>query len=417
MRNPEKLVIKHAAQLITISEHEKIATSPRVALGIIEDGALIVENGNIHWVGKTADLPDIVDAATIIDASDNVVMPGFIDSHTHLMFSGYREHEFEERLRGATYKDIATAGGGVKKTVQATRQASQEELFTLTKKRLDKMLRLGTTTVEIKSGYGLSTAEELKMLYALRDLRHTHPMDIVPTFMGAHEIPAEYEGKKTEYVDLVVSEMIPRVAEEHLAEFCDVFCEKDVFSIEESRKVLEAAQRHGLKLRIHADELYPFKAAELAAELNVVAASHLLMISDSGIETLLKHDVIAELLPGVPFFSYLVKYAPARRLLQSGVKVSLATDCNPGSCMTECLPVIMTIACTQMRMAPAETILAVTVQAARGLKRFDRVGSLEVGKKADILVLDIPNYQFLVYHFGVNHVKHVIKNGKLVVGN
>ena len=408
-------IIKHAAQLLTISQTEYIHTSPAEALGIIEDGALVIEQDRITWVGKTEDLPDSIHPDIVIDASGKVVMPGFIDPHTHLVFAGSREMEFETRLQGVPYRNGAITGEGITSTVMATRQASRQELYNLGYKRLERMLRRGTTTVEAKSGYGLTTEDEIKILSTIRDLNDSHPIGIVPTFMGALRVPPEYTTRKEDYIKLLTTEMIPRVAEEKLAQFCGVFCDKDIFSLKESRHILEVGRKYGLEARIHADAFCPIKAAELAAEMNVLAASHLLLVSDRGIEMLAEHGVIAELLPGVPFFTAFVRYAPARRMLEAGVNVALGTGCNPGACMTESLPLTMTIACTQMKMTPAEAILGVTVQAARALRKFNEIGSLEVGKKADIVIISIPNYQYLIYHFGVNHVNRVIKNGKIVM--
>jgi imidazolonepropionase len=343
-----------------------------------------------------------------------VVTPGFIDSHTHLLFAGTREEEFELRIRGATYQEIAARGGGIKSTVEKTRRASKEELIAAGKKNLDRMLSLGTTTAEAKTGYGLSTKEEIKMLEALQALSRAHPLEIVPTFLGAHEIPPEYAGKKEEYVRLVIEEMIPAVAEKKLAVFCDVFCEKGVFSLEESRRILEAAKRYGMLPKLHADELTPLGGAELAAEVGAVSADHLLFISEKGMEAMAEKGVIATLLPGTAFFLFMGRYAPARRMIAKGVTVALATDFNPGSCMTESLPLITTLACTQMRMTPAEALLGVTLNAAKALRREKEIGSLEPGKQADFVILDVPDYRHLSYHFGVNHVEKVIKKGRLI---
>lgn len=406
-------IIKHAAQLVTVAHTATNANSAVDALGILTDGALTIEKDRITWVGPTPDLPSDFHADVVIDASQKVVMPGFIDPHTHTVFAGSREMEFEARLRGKTYRDEAIAGGGITQTVIATQQASQQELYNLAYIRLDRMLRRGTTTIEAKSGYGQTVADEIKILQTIRELNERHPIDIVPTCM-CMGIPPEYKTNQTAYLDLLTNELIPRVAEERLAKFCGVFCDHDVFSHAETRRILATGQQYGLLPRMHADAYDPFKAAELAAELGVVAASYLLMVSDHGIDCLAAKDVIAILLPGVPFFTSFVRQAPARRMLEHGVKVALATGCNPGSCMTESLPLIMTMACTQMRMTPAEAILGVTANAARALRKFDEIGSLEVGKKADIVILDIPNYQYLLYHFGVNLVNRVIKNGKIV---
>lgn len=407
-------IIKNAAQLLTVSQVDKIQTNPRAALGIIENGAIVIEKERIAWVGKTQDLPEGLHPDIVIDASGKVVMPGLIDPHTHVVFAGSREKEFADRLLGRAYRDIAITEGGISSTMLATNAASKEKLYNLAYKRLDRMLRRGTTTIEAKSGYGPTLKDEIKILQTFKDLNETHPIDIVPTFM-ALEVPSEYKDKKKDYIALMTAEMIPRVAEEKLAEFCGVFCDIDTYSLEETRHILEVGRQYGLESRMYADAFSPYKAAEFAAEMQVAAASHLLMISDRGIEKLAESNVIAELLPGVPFFTAFVRYAPARRMLEAGVKVALGTGCNPGSCMTEALPLIMTIACTQMKMTPAEAILGVTVQAARSIQRFHEIGSLEVGKKADIIILNVPNYQYFLYHFGVNHVNRVIKNGKIVM--
>lgn len=415
MDTSDTLVIKHASQLVTISALDTFSDSPKEALGILDDGALILTDGKITWIGTTAELPDSAASYPALDATGTVVMPGFIDCHTNLAFAGTREHEFEQRLRGATYLDIAREGGGINTTVRATRQASQQELSGLMRTRLDTMLRFGTTTVAVNSGYGLSTEHELKLLRTIWEFHKAHPVDVIPVFLGAHDVPTEYKDRREDYVQLVISEMIPHVAEEGLSQFCSVFCDRDMFSLDETRRILEAGMRHGLKPRMHADLFSPFKAAELAADIGTVSAAHLLLVSDQGIKRLAEKDIIAELIPGFPFFLALVKYAPARRMLEAGVKIALATGFSPGGCMTESLPLIMTMACTQMSMTPAETIIAVTAQAAKALQRFDEIGSLEVGKQADLVLFDIPDYQYLTYHFGVNHVKQVIKRGKIVV--
>jgi imidazolonepropionase len=277
------------------------------------------------------------------------------------------------------------------------------------------MLSLGTTTVEAKSGYGLSTGDEMKILEALHDLGQSHPVEIVPTFMGAHEIPPEYAERKEDYVRLVVEEMIPAVGEKKLAVFCDVFCEKGVFSIDDSRRILEAAKRWKMLPKIHADELTALGGAELAAEIGAISADHLLFASEKGMEAMAVKGVVATLLPGTAFFLFLGQYAPARKMIAKGVTVALASDFNPGSCMTQNLPLITTIACTQMRMTPAEAILGITLHAAMALKKENEIGSLKAGKQADLVILDIPDYRHLSYHFGINHVWKVIKKGKLVI--
>ena len=414
---PADLIIENAAQVLTLKA-AKNAAAAEEKLGIISEGAVVIADSRIAWAGPSSEISSEADLSRNprrIDASGKVVLPGFIDSHTHLVFAGTREKEFELRLQGASYQEIAAQGGGIKSTVQKTRQAGKEELFAAGKRRLDQMLSLGTTTVEAKSGYGLSTQDEIKMLEVIRELDHSHAVTVIPTFMGAHEIPPEYAGRKEDYVRLVIEEMIPAVAENKLAAFCDVFCEQGVFSPEESRRVLEAGKRCGLEAKIHADELTSLGGAELAAEVGAVSADHLLFASDRGMEEMGEKGVVAVLLPGTAFFLFLGRYAPARKMMERGVTVALASDFNPGSCMTQSLPLITTIACTQMRLTPAEAILGITLHAARALKREKDLGSLEPGKQADLVILDIPDYRHLSYHFGINHVWKVVKNG-IVVG-
>jgi imidazolonepropionase len=416
MKLQADLIIENAAQVLTLAAGKDTPTAEE-KLAIIPQGAVAVAKSKIVWVGPQNRLSQQVDLSVPprrIDASGKVILPGFIDSHTHLIFAGSREREFELRLQGATYQEIAARGGGIKSTVQKTRQASKEELILSGKKNLDLMLSLGTTTVEAKSGYGLSTGDEMKMLEALQDLGQSHPVEIVPTFMGAHEIPPEYAGRKEDYVRLVVEEMIPAVGEKNLAVFCDVFCEKGVFSIDDSRRILEAAKRWKMLPKIHADELTSLGGAELAAEIGAVSADHLLFASENGMEAMAVKGVVATLLPGTAFFLFLGQYAPARKMIAKGVTVALASDFNPGSCMTQNLPLITTIACTQMRMTPAEAILGITLHAAMALKKEKEIGSLEAGKQADLVILDIPDYRHLSYHFGINHVWKVIKKGELV---
>ena len=415
--NPEAdLLVENAAQLLTLSPARNSGLAED-RLGIIPSGTVAVKGGRVLWAGpshQTSKHITLAPGVKTLDASEKIVMPGFIDSHTHLLFAGSREKEFELRIQGATYQEIAGKGGGIKSTVQRTRQASKEELVAIGKKHLNTMLSLGTTTVEAKSGYGLSTKDEIKMLEALQDLAREHPLDIVPTFLGAHEIPPEYAGKKDDYIRLVVEEMIPAVGQRRLATFCDVFCEEGVFSLEDSRRILEAGRRFGLLPKLHADELTPLGGAELAAELGAASADHLLFVSEKGMEAMAEKGVVATLLPGTAFFLFLGRYAPARRMIEKGVTVALATDFNPGSCMTQSLPLITTIACTQMRLSPAEVILGVTINAARALRKENDVGSLSPGKQADLIILDIPDYRHLSYHFGINHVWKVIKKGRLV---
>jgi imidazolonepropionase len=414
------LVIEGAAELLTLRGN---SIRPRRGeemreLGIIRQGALAARRGKIVWVGPTADLLTSVRPMAftkLIDASGKTVLPGLVDSHTHLLFAGTRENEFAMRIQGKTYQEIAAAGGGINATVAATRKASRQDLQASARTTLDRMLALGTTTLEAKSGYGLELETELKMLEAIRELAGEGPMTIVPTFMGAHEIPPLFRQNPEAYVDLVITRMIPAVAAQKLARFCDVFCETGVFSVEQSERIFRAASALGLEARVHVDELSDLGGAAMAARLGARTADHLLFASDDGISQMAAAGVIAVLLPGTAYFLHLERYARARDMIAAGVPVALATDFNPGSCMTESMPLIMNIGCTQMRMLPAEAITAATINAAWALGEQDCAGSLEVGKQADILVLDAPGHEHLCYHFGVNLVDTVVKNGKVVV--
>jgi len=410
------LIIKNAAELLTLSS----SIREESGLGMIRKGAVAIREGKIFWVGKTEELPKelcLNRAGQEIDATDKVVMPGLIDSHTHLVFAGSREHEFEQRIQGLSYLDIAARGGGILSTVEATRKASFDQLYSLGKKRLDRMLSKGVTTIEAKSGYGLSVEAELKILEVMKALQRDHPISIVTTFLGAHTIPKEFKNDREGYVELLTEEMIPKVAQEGLAEFCDVFCEEKAFRLEESRKILETGKKYGLKPKIHADQLSPGGGAELAAEVGAFSADHLEYVSQTGIERMAEKKVTAVLLPGASFFLSMTKYPPAREMIEKGVAVSLATDLNPGSSMTESLSLMMTMGCVLFKMLPEEVIQAATIHAARSLGRENEIGSLDMGKKADVLVLDIPNYRYLPYHFGVDHVELVIKEGKIVYRN
>jgi imidazolonepropionase len=382
-------------------------------LAHLDRGALIADGAHITWIGRSADLPPMPPDADVIDATGRVVLPGFIDSHTHLLFTGSREDEFEQRLQGRSYQEIAERGGGINATVRRVRAASKEELKAQARNRLDRLLHCGVTTVEVKSGYGLTLADELKCLEAIAELNAEGPLELVPTFLGAHAVPPEWSGRRDGYVELLVSEMLPEVARHRLAEFCDVFCETGVFSLEESARILTRARDLGFGLKVHADELTPLGGAELAVRLGAVSADHLLCVTDTGVEALAGSGTVATLLPGTAFFLGL-PYAPARRLIDGGAAVALASDCNPGTCPTENLPLVGAMACTQMRMLPGEAVTALTLNAAAALGRSDRIGSLEVGKQADLVICDVPDYRHLFYHFGVNHVEQVIKRGRVV---
>jgi imidazolonepropionase len=411
------LLLRNASQVVCVSRAGELRKCGHAMrdVAVIPDASVLVRHGRIAWVGPTAELPPHSADGHVIDASGKTVLPGLVDSHTHLIFAGTREDEFELRLQGATYQKIAASGGGINATVRRVREASREQLTELARRRLDRMLALGVTTVEVKSGYGLSPEDEIKCLEVIAGLRGGHPCEPVPTFLGAHEVPAEYRDDRDAYLRLVIERMLPEVVERGLAEFCDVFCEQGVFGVAESERLLRAAAGRGLKLKIHADEFTPLGGAELAARLGATSADHLLHVTDAGAEAMLAAGTVATLLPGTALFLG-VPYAPARRLIDRGLPVALATDCNPGSCMTENLPLIGTLACTQMKMLPAEAVTAVTLNGAAALGRSDRLGSIEVGKQADLVVFDVPNYKHLSYHFGVSHVWKVIKSGRVVVG-
>ncbi|MHC8969894.1 imidazolonepropionase [Priestia aryabhattai] len=412
--------IKRASQLITVRGGTK---EPKRAqdmsdIGIIEHGSVVVENGMITFVGSDVEAERYVHTLNghinTIDAAGKIVTPGLIDAHTHIVFGGSREKELEMRLNGAKYIDILKAGGGILQTTTSTREATEEQLIQETSKRLNRFLQYGVTTIEAKSGYGLTLEDELKQLRAAKKLNEKHPVDLVSTFMGAHAVPVEYKENPDEFVRLVIEEMIPRVAEENLAEFCDVFCEEGVFTIQQSEQILEAGKRYGLKPKIHADEIVQFGGAELAAKVGAVSADHLLQASDEGIKQMAKSGVIAVLLPGTAFF-LMEKPANARKMIEAGVPIALSTDRNPGSSPTESLPFIMNLACLTMKMTPAEVLTACTINAAHAIGRADEVGSIEVGKKGDLVLFDAPNYQTLQYNYAVNLVDTVIKKGQVIV--
>lgn len=409
------LILRNILQLVRVSntgERVKRGHTSR-ELAILTDAAIHIQDSRITWVGPTANLPPLPPDANVIDATGMTVLPGFVDSHTHLVFAGSREDEFEQRLAGLTYQEIAAQGGGINATVRAVRTATKAELKDLARLRLQRLLSFGVTTVEVKSGYGLSPSDEMKCLEVIAELNAEGPWELVPTFLGAHAVPPEYRDDRAGYVRLLLDTMLPEVARCRLARFCDVFCETGVFSLEESERILDRARDLGFQLKLHADELTPLGGAELAARVGAVSADHLLCITDKGIDALAASGTVATLLPGTAFFLGM-PFAPARKLIERGVPIALASDCNPGTCPTENLPLVGAMACTQMRMLPAEALSGLTLNAAAALGCSDRVGSIEVGKQADLLICDIPDYRHLFYHFGVNHVRHVIKRGRVV---
>lgn len=414
------ILIKNANEVITL---KSAVQGPRTKeqmrdIAIVENGSILMEGNSIIAVGSIAqleaDFPDLVKVAEVIDASGKIVMPGLVDCHTHLVHGGTREQEFNMRLNGATYMEIMNAGGGIYATTNRTRETSFGDLYEKTMNHLDVFLKHGVTTVEAKSGYGLDWETEKKQLEVAKELQAAHDIDVVSTFMGAHAVPRDYKGREDEFVDVVIHDMLPKVAELNLAEFNDVFCEKGVFTPEQSRRILEAGKALGLTPKIHADEIEPYKGAELAAEVGAISAEHLLVASDEGIQKMAEAGTIAVLLPGTAFFLR-APFARGRLMIDEGVPVAISTDFNPGSSPTMSLPFIMNLACMHMGMTLEEVLTATTINAAYALNRGHQIGSLEAGKQADVIILDVANYKQLQYFYGMNHTNTVIKNGRVVV--
>ena len=410
------LLITNAKELLTIAGSNNPRTRSEMnELGIINNGALAIIDDIIIDVGSTKALINkFDDPLKVIDATEKVVMPGFVDPHTHPVFKRTRENEFEMRIKGRSYVQISKSGGGIRSSIAGVRETSEEELYQLAVKRINKIISNGTTTLEAKSGYGLSTESEIKMLKVIKKLNKSMPIDIISTFLGAHEFPVEYKDDKEKYIDILMNEMLPKVKELDLAEYCDIFTEDHVYNIEQSRRILNRAKELDFKIRMHADEIEPIGGAGLAAEVGAVSADHLGAASDEGINAMRDNGVIATLLPGTIFSLGMKSYARARDMIAAGLAVALATDYNPGSCNCDSMQFVITLACLQMKMTPAEAITASTINAAYSLGLGDKIGSLEIGKKADILIMDMPSYQYLPYHFGSNNVEAVIKNGKII---
>ncbi|GMU32825.1 MAG: imidazolonepropionase [Planctomycetia bacterium] len=380
---------------------------------IIEQAALVIEGGKIAWFGAVADAPSGAFDAKI-DAGGGTVVPGLIDCHTHAVFAGSREGEFVRKIGGASYLEILESGGGIRSTMRSVRVASVEQLVAESLPRIGRMMAAGVTTLEIKSGYGLSADSELKMLLAVREVASRVPIEIVPTFLGAHALPPEFEGRPDEYIAAISSdELLGRIAREKLAEFADVFCERGAFTVEQSRRFLAACKSHGLMPKVHAEQLSNSGATRLAVEMDAASADHLEYVDDATIAAMRKSRTIPVLLPGCSFFLHSAA-APARKLIDAGLPVALATDCNPGSAMIESLPLVMSMGCTILRMTPAECLVACTANAAAALRRADRIGAIAVGHEADLLILDVPNLDLWPYRVGVNAVKTVIKKGQVV---
>ena len=412
------LIIKNIGKLVTMEGSFLPKTGKEMnELTILENAYIAVVEGKIFKVGTGEDYKALVGENTIIDdASGMLVTPGLVDSHTHLVHGGSRENEFSKKLNGVPYIQILQEGGGILSTVNSTKKATFDELYKKAKKSLDRMLEFGVTTVEEKSGYGLELETEVKQLQVAHELDKDHPVDLVHTFLGAHAVPVEYKSNSEAYIKLLVEEIMPKVKELGLAEFCDVFCEEGVFSVEESDYILSKAKEMGYKLKIHADEIVPIGGAELAAKLGCISADHLMAASEQGLKDMAEKGVIANILPGTSF-NLNKPSADGRKMIDLNVPISLSSDYNPGSCPSENLQLVMQLGCLNLKMTPNEVLTAVTINAAHCVDRATEIGSIEVGKKADIAVFDAPNVEYLMYHFGINHIDRVYKEGRLVVKN
>lgn len=411
------IALLHAAQLVSLAGPPRPRVRGELAdLAIIPNGGMLIRDGVILATGSSDEIArKLPNEAEIIDASGCAVLPGFVDAHTHLVFGGNRVDEFELRARGATYEEIAAAGGGIRSTVRKTRAASESELVMQAQKHARWFLESGTTTVEAKSGYGLSLEDELKILSVMRALPNETSLEVVPTFLGAHAVPEEYRSEPRAYVDLVINEMLPRVTHERLAEFCDIFCERGYFDIESSRAILMAAKARGLGLRMHVDQLTNSGGAHLAAELSAASADHLEQTEADGIASLQRAKVQPVLLPASVYSLGKTRYPRAREMIEAGLAVVLATDFNPGSSPTPAMPMILSLASTQMKMTPAEGITAATINAAYSIRRGDRIGSLEAGKLANFSIFETNDYREIAYYFGVNQIRAVYVRGESVL--
>ncbi len=407
------LLVINAKELLTLAGKPEPRRGKEMSeLAIVKNGAMAINNGLIVEVGETQNITSKYEAVEVVDATDRVVMPGFVDPHTHPIFVDTRENEFAMRIQGKSYVEISLSGGGIRSTMNSTRDADEETLFQLAKKRINKLISVGTTTLEAKSGYGLTTESELKQLKVIKRLNDEMPIDIVPTFMGAHEFPPEYKDDHESYLKILEDEMLPAVAEQGIARYCDIFTELHVYNIVESRRVMKRAKELGLELKMHADEIEPIGGAELAAEMGCISADHLGAASDEGIKAMADAGVIATLLPATIFSLGMKSYARARKMIELGVPVALATDYNPGSCNADSQQIIATLGCLQMKMLPAEAIIATTINAAYAIGMGDKVGSLEKGKQANFLVMDMPSFGFLPYHFGSSNCEKIYIKGQ-----
>lgn len=411
----KNLIVRNAAEVVTNRGRSAVKGLAMRDLTVIQDGCVVIEDGVITKVGKTDDVLKGMDVSgyEVVDATGKTVLPGFVDSHTHFVFGGYRADEFGWRLEGVPYMEIMNRGGGIINSVRGTQEAGEEELVEIGLKRLDSMLSLGVTTVEGKSGYGLEKDTELKQLRAMKKIDAVHPVDVVTTFMAAHAVPPAYKGRGAEFIQYIIDEIMPTVAEEKLAEFCDIFCEQNVFSVEESRTLLNKAKEMGLKPKIHADEIVQLGGAELAAEVGAVSADHLLQASNEGVAAMAEKNVVATCLPCTAF-SLREHYARGRFMIDQGCAVALATDFNPGSCFTESIPLVIALSTLYMNMTIEEVITALTLNGAAAVDRAAVTGSLEAGKTGDLVIHEFPSYRFLPYHIAMPTAETVVKGGQVV---
>jgi imidazolonepropionase len=411
------VIVCHIKQLITVSGKNQLRCGHEMReVEILENGYIVVKDGHFIDVGTGEAYHAYLGPDTkLTDATGLLVTPGLIDSHTHLVHGGSREHEFEMKIEGVPYLEILKQGGGILNTVESTRKASKEALLKKAKQSLDTMLLYGVTSVEAKSGYGLDFDTEIKQLEVAKELNELHPIDLYSTFLGAHALPIDYQDRRDSFIEMMI-EMLPMIKERNLAQFCDIFCEEGVFSIEESRYLLMKAKEHDLKLKIHADEMAPLGGASLASELGCVSADHLMASTDQDYMNLAKHQIVANVLPATSF-NLNKAYANARKMIELGCGLALSTDYNPGSSPTENLQLVMQLGSIKLRMLPKEVITSVTINAACSIDQVTHKGSIEVGKEADFVLFNAPNLDYIHYHFGINHVKDVYKKGKKVVEN
>jgi imidazolonepropionase len=406
------ILINNISQLATLKGSYPRTGDALKDASYISDASILIENGMIAYSGCSKKGP--MKADKIIDAGGCCVTPGLVDPHTHPVFASTRENEFVMRIQGKSYMEIAGEGGGIMSSVRSLREIDKTELKEIVRKRLDGFVEYGTTTIEAKSGYGLTLEDEIKSLEIIKELNEEHPLDMIPTFLGAHSLPPEFRGNRQEFIRKVTDEMLPAVAERNLARYCDVFCEKGVFDVEESRQILTRAKQLGLSVRIHSDEFESIGGTELAGDLKAASADHLMVITEKGMEALLDNGVVPIVLPATTFFLGHKQYSPSREMINRGLPLALASDFNPGSSMTHSLPMAMTIACIYMKLLPEEALSACTVNAAYSLSLHDRIGTIEEGKAADLVIWDTVNFRQVVYHFGVNHARTVFKNGEIV---